>query len=63
MEEKHEYAFCCTHAMNCAVHETPYDTQYVACTCYVHTGSLRHQWIGRLAAIPQLNQERRDQAR
>ncbi len=40
MEEKHEYASCCTHAMNCAVHEAPYDTQYVACTCYVHTGWL-----------------------
>jgi len=35
--------YCCEHAAGCAVHEEPYDAQYVSCSCPVGMGSLRHE--------------------
>jgi hypothetical protein len=34
---------CCDHAVPCAVHEQPYDGQYVPCTCAIASGSIRHR--------------------
>ena len=35
---------CCGHAAYCAVHEEPYDSVLVKCTCTEGVPLYRHQW-------------------
>jgi hypothetical protein len=37
--------FCCDHASGCSVHQLPYDSEYVRCSCAVGLGSVRHERV------------------
>jgi hypothetical protein len=43
-----EKRYCCEHSARCSVHQTPFDGDYVACSCSVGRGSIRHERAVRI---------------